>query len=774
MKLFSKRGSRVIKFEPAIEHEEVRYTPDDYLSSEEASHILDELIPSDAAMQIQSEPVQPDEEEQLISGFAQPEKIVQALVEMGQQKDEEQMQTHIEQYDEAVQIQDEIVQPAEEAQIQAGSEQHEETAEVQNELLQPEGTPAQEPEATPAGASPVDIEQKLFEDAFKPQEISKGKLRDITNDATQANVQKAPQASQTPQEFVYPESTLTKTQLAAIQRVIGTPQNGEGAGDENADEEVSKKSDGSDSQSIPEGSSTEKQKQRKAKKRPPEATELRIKDRSVIKTVFFVIFLILILGAGAYAGFYYWWTEHATFDYMLQPVVVLEGQGVVPDDFLYPAEEMAGVTAVFNDPDFEPFVGLQFVPMTLSSRMRTLESAAALYVLTPIEYMEHEFAEEGAILRPVEFLKNPEIAASISFEISFIEPPLPLEEYPVGEFLIKLSLNGVPFEVTLIVSDTTAPVAVPVEVTIQIGQPVNAEMFVEDVYDASGIKSISFAEEPDVYARVDYQDVRIAIEDNNGNITEISSILYTVMTQSDPILEVLHHTIESQVGNPVNYLEGVSAYDEFDNPLAVYVIDDDVNVDEAGTYTAILRAEDLSGMYTEVLITVHIINSNPDDVNRRVDEILARIITPDMTQTEKAYAIHRWFRSMSNMSRSTTDRSAHSITDEAARALDARNGNSRAFSSLASFMLTRAGVENIQVERIPDASVRHNWLIINIEGEGWYHFDPFPTGIIALGTQTYKFTEKQAREFAQRIRSHVGTEDYYTFVTTDMPAIVQE
>jgi len=651
----------VIKFEPAIEHEEVRYTPEDYPSSDDVTHILDELI--------------------------------------------------------------------------------------QSELNQTEEVNAQEADATPEEATPADIEQKLFEEAFKPQEISKGKLRDIPNDDTsQVNGQKTVQTPQTPQAYIYPESTLTRKQLEAIQSVIGSPGNEDGE---------------------------DKSKQRKAKKRPPEVTELKIKDRSIVKTVFFVIFLILVLGAGAYAGFYYWWTEHATFDYVLQPVVILEGQVVAPDDFLYPAEEMAGVTAVFNDPDFEPFIGIQFVPITLSSKMRTLESAAALYVLTPIEFMEHEFAEEGAILRPVEFLKNPEIAANVAFDISFIEPPLPLEEYPVGEFPINLSLNGVPFEVMLIVSDTTAPIATPVEVTKQIGHPVYAEMFVEDVYDASGIRSITFVEEPDIYARVEYQNVLIAIEDNNGNITEIPSILYTIMTQSDPIIEVLHHTIESQVGNPIDYLEGVSAHDEFNNPLAVYVIDDDVDINEAGTYIAILRAEDLSGMYTEVMITVHIINSNPDDVNRRVDEILNRLINPDMTQTEKVYAVHSWFRSMNNISRETTDRRAGSITDESARALETRRGNSRAYSSLASFMLTRVGVENIQVERIAEASVRHHWLIIHIDGEGWFHFDPFPTGILSLGNQTYKFNEKQAEEFAGRIQRQYGTEDYYTFITTDLPAIVQ-
>jgi transglutaminase/protease-like cytokinesis protein 3 len=186
-------------------------------------------------------------------------------------------------------------------------------------------------------------------------------------------------------------------------------------------------------------------------------------------------------------------------------------------------------------------------------------------------------------------------------------------------------------------------------------------------------------------------------------------------------------------------------------------------------------------MYTEVPITIHIINSDPEEVNRRVDEILhgtnerRGIINTDMTQTEMAKAIHLWI--FDTLSRSTTDRRAHSLTDEAAAALDTiRSGsNSRGYSSLASFMLTRVGIENIRVERIPEARSRHYWLLINID-DGWYHFDAFPTGVIPLRNETHKFTAKQAEDFAGRVKNwgFDKIDDYYTFVTTDdMPAIVQ-
>jgi len=617
-----------------------------------------------------------------------------------------------------------------------------------------------------------DVEQSLFESIFKPQDLPKNLPQNLPDDRSHDTPNSTPQSisqksarQQEPVDYVYPETTLTRKQLEAIQSVIQTAPIDPPDPDIDIDVDVDTK--------------TSKKASKKANKKHTEFEELKIKDRSIIKTVLFVVFMVLILCAAGLAGFYYYWTEHADFDFTLQPVVILEGQSVTPEDFLTSGDDMEGVTAVFQDPDFEPFVGMQFVQLTLKLGLRTTEGAAPLYVLTPIESRRHEFAEVGTTLRAIEFLINPEIAANVSFTIEFVEQPLPLSEYPVGEHILRLSLNGAPFEAKLIVDDTTLPIAITNDVTIFIGEQVTpGDFFETPPFDASGIKSVTFIEEPDVFARVQEQPVSIRVEDNNGNIAEFFATLYTTLHQFEPTLIVPYHLIESQAGKAVNYrLEDAFANDEFGNLLEVFVNDDDVNVDVPGEYTAIIWTEDLSGLRSEVEVIIHIINTDPEAFTNEIRQILfgtdgsGGIINNTMTPTQQALRIHDWIRTRTTHTRDR-DSGLQSLTDEAKRTLDERRGNSRAYASLSSFMLTQAGIENMMVERVSTAPTSHHWLVIHIEGEGWFHFDPFPTGLV-LGNLTAKFNQKEATDLTQRIRNlPSGIVSYYIFDPTDIPPIV--
>lgn len=548
-----------------------------------------------------------------------------------------------------------------------------------------------------------------------------------------------PSQPEAPQQHMYPESSLSAKQLEALHKVIGP------SAEQNAEQAEVKQ------------------------KAVQEPAELKIKGRSVVKTVLLVLFMAIILLAAGFAGWYYWWTTHSVFEYELQPIAILDGQSVAPNDFLYFGGGMTGVTAAFQESEFEPVVGFQFVPLTLMKDIRTAETAAVLYVLTPIEYIQHEFSESGMALRPSELLVNADIARDVPFTVRFTEDPLPLEDYPVGEFTLRLAFNDVPFTVMLHVADTTPPTAIAVNETIQIGEAVFPENFVTDIFDASPIASIAFLEEPNVFAKQE-QSVMVVVEDAFGNTAVITAQLYILLNQMPPEIEGVAD-IESEIGTPVLYLQGVTAHDDFGRELEVHVDSSGVDENTVGTYTAIYWVEDYTGLRTEVEVTVHILSVDPEYVNQQVDAILDRIINDGMTQVEKALAIHNWVRW--NMARSTTENVSQSLTEETHRALRDRRGDSRAYSSLSSFMLTRAGIENIRVERIPDAETRHHWLLINPDDRGWHHFDPFPTGLV-LGDLTSMFTAAEAEDIARRVRAHNGVEDYYTFDTTLHPEVVQE
>ena len=556
-----------------------------------------------------------------------------------------------------------------------------------------------------------------------------------------------PPKSKKKEKHVYPKTTLSDRQLEALQKVIGP---------------------GTEPESRRRGSGQAGG--RKVSKRRAEQEAFGIDDRStysLVRTVFLVIFIVLFASAAGFSGWYYWWTTHATFEHELQPIVVLEGQHFDPNAFLYPGEEERGLSVVFQDPGFEPAVGLQYVPLTVKLGWRSVENAAALYVLEPIEYYQHEFKAEGAVLRPVEFLSNPETARGVPFEIRFAEAPLPLDSYEVGEYKLLLALNDIPFEVTLTVVDTTAPTATGVAQEIRIGDEVFAEYFVTDIHDYSPIHSITFAEEPNVHSR-ETQTVKIAIEDIFGNVGTVTAELTILLNQMPPVIDIPTFMIESEVGATIDYLQGVTALDDFGRPLEVHVDDRAVNVDEEGVYIAIFWAEDLSGNRMEEDVTVYIIAVSPETVYAMVNEILDRIVNDSMTDVQKVRHINDWIRWSTRGA--TTESEVTSTLGGAYIALRDRQGDYNIISALAQVMLTEAGVENMFITRHPDAETSHRWNLINPDSKGWHHFDGYPTGLGLGNGQMSMFTDERAQDFANRIKM----EDYYKYDKDQYPEVVQK
>jgi transglutaminase-like putative cysteine protease len=225
-------------------------------------------------------------------------------------------------------------------------------------------------------------------------------------------------------------------------------------------------------------------------------------------------------------------------------------------------------------------------------------------------------------------------------------------------------------------------------------------------------------------------------------------------------------------GNAIMFLRGVTAHDDFGREIEVKVDTGTVDQNTAGEYTVIYRAEDYSGLYTEVEVTVHVLDIDPDYVNERIDAALADILNDDMTQVEEARAIHTWIRR--NMSYSGTLGGLQSIYELAYNALRDRRGNCYNYYALAELMLTRAGIPNMRIERIPGTGTAHFWNLINPDGLGWHHFDSLPMySGIGVNSLMYMFTETQAQRFAQLIASRHGASTYFTYDPDLYPEIVQ-
>ena len=501
------------------------------------------------------------------------------------------------------------------------------------------------------------------------------------------------------------------------------------------------------------------------------------KQKSLFNTIALSLAIALLVVAVVGAWFF-WWTTQSTFDYTLQPVVVLVGQTVNAYDFMAETDYMQNMSATYQIPNSTQ-ANLQFesgqheIPISLQNGLRSTDTTATLYVLEPIESISHEFTTESEHLQPIDFIANAHIAAGTDFDVTFTQTPLPLEYHSVGEHNLELALNGFPFRVALFVEDTTPPTATSIPVTIPMGVTVAPEEFVADIFDASPITSVLFIEEPDIFLS-GQQNVEIEITDYFGNSEIFISTLTVERNELPPTFEGIESTIFSMVGQTIMYRAGVTAFDAFGREIDFNVDSSEVDQHTAGVYSATFLAEDSCGNQTEVTITVEILSIDREYVHERVDNILNNILTDGMTQVQQVRAIFNWIRF--NMTYAAVRGGPESAYEGAFIALTERRGNCFIYYSIGELLLTRAGIPNMRVQRIPVPGVTttHLWSLINPDDLGWHHFDSNPIrGNLHFRSQMYMFTQSQATSFARQLAAVGSSIEYFTFDTSLFPEVVE-
>lgn len=493
---------------------------------------------------------------------------------------------------------------------------------------------------------------------------------------------------------------------------------------------------------------------------------------SGVKRIIIAALIIAVISSAVYFCWYYLWSGNANFEYLLQPVVTLEGRSVSPGDFLDP--DFRGndlIKASFTDRTFIPKEGHQSVSLTLTLGRHNIKTTADLYVLTTIDRLIKEYKLPLQELQPEDFIANLEAAAGIPVDVRFTEEPLPLDKYDLGIYRLTLILNNESFEAALVIADTTPPAADPVDVESPIGEPVFPGQFLENVFDHSGIGSIEFVDEPDVMAH-HMQDVEVRVTDLFGNSAVFRAGLTILLDDTPPVIQGTFRIV-SRRGNPIIYRHGVTARDSFDRDLTeeIQIDSSNVNQNETGEYTVIYRVIDLSGLETVVPAIVQVVNVDVDYVNERIDAALADILNDGMSQLDQVKAIHYWVRNRISYASSRIE--PENTYEGAYRALRDRQGNCFNYFSLAEVMLTRAGIPNIRIDRIPGTPTRHRWNLVNPDDLGWHHFDTTPVARMGFGSQTAFFTASEARDFTARIQNTHGMRDFYSYNAELYPNIIE-
>ncbi len=314
--------------------------------------------------------------------------------------------------------------------------------------------------------------------------------------------------------------------------------------------------------------------------------------------------------------------------------------------------------------------------------------------------------------------------------------------------IVYSRVDGEIYQTTLHIVDTIPPKVKVKNLSGYMLVPRKAEDFIVSVQDVTQVTS-EFVREPDI-TREGEQTVTIRVTDEGGNEMITSAKLTLRADTEAPVIEGVTD-LEVFRGSSVLYKENVSVSDNCMEGLQLLVDNHAVNVDKAGVYPITYTARDLAGNETSVSASVIVEETNytEADVYALADKVLADIITEDMTQREKAKAIYVYIKTHIAY---TEHSEKGNWMNAAHEGLADRKGDCYVYASTAKALLTRAGITNMDIARIPTRS-SHYWNLVDV-GDGWYHFDTTPRHD---HPEIFMWTEAQLMEYST---SHRGTHNY--------------
>lgn len=416
---------------------------------------------------------------------------------------------------------------------------------------------------------------------------------------------------------------------------------------------------------------------------------------------------------------------------------------------------------------------LQIVGILCGVLVLGAAAAGGYYEYTRV--YESVIVEAGIPVYASDFLKDTDEKAYFTAESDVADFTLP------GTYALYVKRGILTYPVTLTVRDTIAPTAETTSVYLQYGETCEAADFVEEILDATLVE-VSYAEEPD-FTQTGPREVMLALEDAGGNRTtvtaglEISPVVESVeidLGESVPAASafaaggdtvsyetdvdaidtslpgdipvkllvegrtydsllcivdneppVIEGTADLTViqGGSVIYKKDVTVTDNCAEGLTLTVDTTGVDLNTVGDYDVTYIATDLSGNVTEVTVTLTVEESSYslEEVDALADAVLEKILTDDMTLEEKAWAIFTYVKS-------NVGYISHSEKGDWVRAayegLKLRQGDCYVYASMSKELLTRAGIPNMDIKKIPTRS-DHYWNLVDV-GDGWLHFDTTP------------------------------------------------
>lgn len=235
-----------------------------------------------------------------------------------------------------------------------------------------------------------------------------------------------------------------------------------------------------------------------------------------------------------------------------------------------------------------------------------------------------------------------------------------------------------------------------------------------------------------------------------------------IVDTTEPVIEGQDFTVE--IGTNVSYRKNVRVADNSGAEPSLKIDNSQVNLSVPGIYPVYYTATDASGNSATAQISLTVVERKDiteEMVFREADDLIAELITPEMSRWDTAYTLWNWCRKQIRYSYSAGERS--SVYAGAYEGLHDRQGDCYVYYATFSVLLDRVGIENMCVQRVGGTS-DHWWNLVNI-GDGWYHCDASPRN----ENHTYRCfmqTDEQLQWYTDFYKGHPN---YYTFDPESLP-----
>ena len=426
-----------------------------------------------------------------------------------------------------------------------------------------------------------------------------------------------------------------------------------------------------------------------------------------------------------------------------QVVSLLAGQTAEPGDFLRKITDATPVTVEFAaEPDYAP--GARPVSLRLTDAAgNTAEVTAVLRVYAAPAEVTVELGTDAEALEQL-LLAGADMAFASEAAALLAAPTL-------GEHKVTLiTPRDTELTQTVTFVDTTPPAGEAQNRTAYVGDTLEAGDFVQNLIDATAVTAAYAGTAPDL-SRPGTQTVSVTLTDEAGNTASLAATLTVVADTEPPVLYgVSDKTV--YIGETVSYRSGVSAWDNRDGAVEVKADSSQVKLRVEGKYPVTYTAVDAAGNTASKTVTFTVRAVNTDAINDIADGILAAILRDGMTERERLRAIYDW--SVANL-RYTAYADKTDVVAAAYYGFRNGRGDCFVYYAVTRFLLTRAGIENLEIHRnIPDKP--HFWNLVKFEGN-WYHLDTCPH-YAAHPLTCFLLTDAEVRAYSA---NHVA--DYYSF-----------